>query len=541
MSKKKACGYIRVSSKKQVDDGESLEAQEKAIKNYIESQGWDLVEIYKDAGKSGKDMSRREDLKRLLRDAHERRFDIAVIWKISRFGRSTVDSLNNMQTLKELGIRLISLKENLDFDSHIGKLLFTMLAAFAELDNEMRAEDSLAGKAVAAGKGRPVTNQPFGRTWNKEKGMWLLDDEKARLLRQAARLYLDGGSLSVIADDIGKKLGLKYGQLVTTLKDKCSGKWEIVLGGEKIVYNVPGILDDCTIKQINAKLEHNRTFNKKSYEKYLLGGFVRCMHCGKALTGQTQWSHGKSFMYYRHPRPKSKNEIPCRAINYINAGAIESAVFNAIFQNTLDQLGFEKAISGAFPKKHEVESLKEKVAANRKELTGVDGKLNELVDMVLAGQIRKETVKKKEGELYRSKEKLEEELERDQNRLDRFPSVELIKKDAERARLALQDYYQTSHRLKSMSFSEKRDLLAWLFPDSANEEGKTYGVYVKNVGKGNIYDYELNAVLFAGGNFLKVGKKSIDHDYWDDDMDELVGRRIEGYKTFLAGQDQSIP
>lgn len=266
-------------------------------------------------------------------------------------------------------------------------------------------------------------------------------------------------------------------------------------------------MDDETIKAIREKSEHNRTYNKalknEENRNYVLGSFIKCMECGRTLTGQTQKGN---HSYYRHPRPKSEKETACKAINYINTGVIEKAVMEIIFKNTKDEVGFKKAIKDVFLNRDEIGQLKQHVADRDRELRSIDRSLEELVNMVLKGQIRKETVKSKEDKLYDRKEKLEQENERDQAKIDRSPSIEFIERRAKMIRTEYQQYYQSEERMKEMSYPEKRNLFRWLFPDGLDENGKPYGVFIKRLANG-VYNFGVNAVSFAGGHLIKDGKE----------------------------------
>src|SRR5438128_2196345 len=95
----KAVGYIRVSTEDQAREGYSLAAQEQAIRAYCQAQGWDLVELYADAGRSGKNMRGRERLAKMLADGRSGRFKRVVFWKLDRLGR-------NLRDLLEIGEQL---------------------------------------------------------------------------------------------------------------------------------------------------------------------------------------------------------------------------------------------------------------------------------------------------------------------------------------------------------------------------------------------------------------------------------------------------
>jgi site-specific DNA recombinase len=136
----KAVGYRRVSMREQVD-GHSLDAQEKNIRDYAKSQGWQVIEIYTDAGISAKKDSFRPDLARMMQDAEAGKFDVIVVDKIDRFYRHLAGLLTALDHLRNIGISFASVQERLDFTSPWGKLMLTVLGILAEiyLDNVRRS------------------------------------------------------------------------------------------------------------------------------------------------------------------------------------------------------------------------------------------------------------------------------------------------------------------------------------------------------------------------------------------------------------------
>lgn len=83
--------YIRVSTYDQAREGYSLEAQENALRKWCADRNYQVYEIYADRGISGKDIDHRPDMKRLLQDAKEEKFDMVIFWALSRFTRSVSD------------------------------------------------------------------------------------------------------------------------------------------------------------------------------------------------------------------------------------------------------------------------------------------------------------------------------------------------------------------------------------------------------------------------------------------------------------------
>ena len=92
---KKCVLYLRVSLERQVD-GYSIEGQREYLQDWAAHEGMEVVEVYTDAGKSGKSISGRDEFQRMLNDIATGRIDIdfVVVFKLSRFGRNAKDVLN---------------------------------------------------------------------------------------------------------------------------------------------------------------------------------------------------------------------------------------------------------------------------------------------------------------------------------------------------------------------------------------------------------------------------------------------------------------
>jgi DNA invertase Pin-like site-specific DNA recombinase len=101
-STKRAALYVRVST-----DAQTLENQIRELRQVAERRGWDVVEVYRDAGISGaKGRNGRPGLDSLLKDASRRKFDIVMAWAIDRLGRSLSDLLDTIQHLEACGVDL---------------------------------------------------------------------------------------------------------------------------------------------------------------------------------------------------------------------------------------------------------------------------------------------------------------------------------------------------------------------------------------------------------------------------------------------------
>ena len=145
----RAAIYARVSTS---NNGQDPRVQTREIREYCERRGWQIAGEYVDAGISGAKDSRPE-LNKLMADAHRRRFDAVVVWKFDRFARSVSHLLRALENFNALGVGFVSLSEQIDTSTPMGKMVFTVLGAVAELERSLIAERVRAGLRNAKAKG----------------------------------------------------------------------------------------------------------------------------------------------------------------------------------------------------------------------------------------------------------------------------------------------------------------------------------------------------------------------------------------------------
>lgn len=156
----RAVGYCRVSTRDQVE-GVSLEYQQQQIEKYCVYKNYDLVEMYVEKGESGAKEDRTQ-LKRLLQDAEEGKFDVVVIYTPDRFSRSVRIAMETMYKLEDMGIGIIILNPELDTRTPVGKMMFNILSYFAEMDREQIKKKLIVGKKDKLEKGYYISKKPYG-------------------------------------------------------------------------------------------------------------------------------------------------------------------------------------------------------------------------------------------------------------------------------------------------------------------------------------------------------------------------------------------
>lgn len=174
--------YPRVSTEMQVD-GFSLDGQRSSLKRFADREEMTVVDIYEDAGKSGKSIEGRPAFKKMLSDIENGlQIDYILVYKLSRFGRNAADILNSLEFIQSYGINLICIEEGIDSSQESGKLLISVLSAVAEIERENIIEQTMNGRKEKARQGGWNGGfAPYGY-YLKDKNLFV-QEEEAEVIR----------------------------------------------------------------------------------------------------------------------------------------------------------------------------------------------------------------------------------------------------------------------------------------------------------------------------------------------------------------------
>lgn len=181
----RAALYARVSTR----DKQNPEMQLNELRSYAERRGWDLAGEYLDLGISGAQAGRPE-MDRLLADCRRRAVDAVVVFRFDRFARSVRHLVDALEEFRALGIEFVSLHENVDTTTPIGRFSFHIFAALAEFERELIRERVRSGLANARAQGTR-SGKPIGRP------------RAAVDASTVARLRAQGRSWRAIATEMG--------------------------------------------------------------------------------------------------------------------------------------------------------------------------------------------------------------------------------------------------------------------------------------------------------------------------------------------------
>lgn len=169
-SEKQCVIYCRVSTKEQVEEGNSLITQERLCKEYAAKNGYAVATVFVEQGESAKTADRTE-LKKLIAFCTLKKNNIkaVIVYKIDRLSRNTDDYSQIRIMFKKYGVEIKSTSEHFE-DTPAGRFMENIIANVAQFDNDVRAERSIGGMKEAVREGRYVWMAPFGYSNGKLNG-----------------------------------------------------------------------------------------------------------------------------------------------------------------------------------------------------------------------------------------------------------------------------------------------------------------------------------------------------------------------------------
>lgn len=148
--------YARVST---ADKAQDPENQLRALRAHASARGWSLFGEFVDEGISGA-RRHRPQLDAMLAAVRRREVDIVAVWRFDRFARTVAHLVEALGEFNALGVAFVSLHEQIDTTTPVGKAMFTMVAALAELERDLHRERIRAGMERAKAAGRSLGRRP---------------------------------------------------------------------------------------------------------------------------------------------------------------------------------------------------------------------------------------------------------------------------------------------------------------------------------------------------------------------------------------------
>ena len=324
--------YYRVSTEDQAQNGVSLEQQKKACLDYAFNHDIEIIEMFHDDGLSAKTVNRK-GLQELLSYCQKnyKNIDSVIVYKIDRLSRNVKDYATILMALEELKIKFISATETVD-KTPSGKLIGTIMASFAQFDNDVRSERVSSCMLEKIKQGIWCYKAPLGylnARDNQNRAIITIDRPRAEIIKMAFEKFATGAYQMEEIRKIMIKAGFKSwknkeltSQTIFKILTEKFYLGIMTVKGQEYPGAHEQIINEQTFykcqKQIKTGNKGDNISIARVNESFPLRHFILCPHCGRPLTAH--FSKGKSGKLYPFYKCYNKD---CHGLKCISKDKLE--------------------------------------------------------------------------------------------------------------------------------------------------------------------------------------------------------------------------
>lgn len=328
--------YLRVSTDRQVNEGDSLEEQENELKKYCDYRNFRIHKLYIERGKSGGNTNRPE-YQALVKDIEARKINAVVVKKLDRLSRSLLDFEALMVTFQTHRVDFISLREQFDTTTAMGKAMLRIALVFAQLEREQTSERIMDVMTYRASLGHfnggPI---PYGyHVLNKEL---VPNKQEKAVIELIFSKFLETRSLVTVARFLNDTR-------IHTRKDRPWQDSQIQWILENPIYigqvrwkdtfypglHLPLIAATC-FDEVQAIFANSQVKKKISKTTALFQKLLFCGQCQCVMTTSFAYNRTKTrYLYYRCTSTmKSEFKTSSCPLKYIGQASLEAQFFKSI-------------------------------------------------------------------------------------------------------------------------------------------------------------------------------------------------------------------
>lgn len=369
--KKRFVIYTRCSTDDQAQgDYTTLDAQAHHCKNMMDAFGYELADfgktgIINDDGYSGKDLNR-PGIQSILEDIQTKRsFDGVIFFRLDRLTRNTRDLYSMIDLFKQHDVDFISVRENLDSSTAIGRVVIGILGILSAFERELTGERVKASAIARVRQGfRIGGTTPIGYKLvpdgaplpnGKQPRKAVIDEKMAHHIKAIFEMAADNRSLTEIGqellkrDVVTKHKNIWRRQGLSTIL-KCNFyKGYLKYNGEIFKGKHEPLVSEKLWEKANAVLVSRlpgHSFTKSVHDNvYLLSGLIRCGSCGSHMVNAHAFGEHKGRFYY-YECARSRQRLGC-SFKRISAPGFDEAIIKYFKRASEDQNIISAAIGSA--------------------------------------------------------------------------------------------------------------------------------------------------------------------------------------------------
>ncbi|MDD6388822.1 MAG: recombinase family protein [Bacilli bacterium] len=345
--------YCRVSTEEQATEGFSIHAQKDKLTKYASINDWNIVDYYVDDGISGKNLTERPEVSRLIEDVKKGKIKNVLIYKLDRLTRSVKDLIYLIELFDKNNCTFNSQTEKIDTSNAVGRMFVKIIGIFAEFERENLAERVTLGYEQKTREGNYTNcNGVFGYDYIVGKGKLKINKNEAEYVRKIYNWYLEGESMLKIAKklkdlNVPTKRGGHWNQsTIYSILTNPLYIGNVRYGvGRKNGFEVSGkniipIINEELFNNVNNLMKKRKKFQTRKYssDDTYYSRVLKCSLCGSKYYARQQLQSGKKYITYQC---NGHNNNSCNSPGFSHI-KIENAFIN--YLDNIKDLEFDKNI-----------------------------------------------------------------------------------------------------------------------------------------------------------------------------------------------------
>lgn len=447
--------YTRVSTIEQVENGYSLQGQKEECKEFAQKNGFEILKIFEERGESAKTTDRTE-LQSMMEFCSNKKNKVnaVILWKIDRLSRNMSDYYFLNSFFNKLNIELLSATETNE-NNATGKLTRNLLGAFAQYENDQKAERVVTGMKQAFLEGKWLWKAPYG--YKMINGNLFPDEEKAPVVKRIFELFNTGLYKQSQIRDILKKdnIFISAGTMFAILRQSlyCGKMFCKTLHTGYVKGDFEAIITEREFNNaqalINGNVETVTSYSRNTPE-FPLKRFILCPFCHEPLTAsKSTGRRNKKYAYYHCYNKDCKTQV-----------RIPKDLLETKFIDYLTEIKPDKKYIDEFKKyvkesyNNAVKTTKDSISKLNRDLADIQNKKDKLVDIYIDGKLRENDYLSKSKKLDLEEQHIKDCLEQTQLPKDDFEQcVKYVCNSLENLeKLWLESDLDTKQRLQQLIF-----------------------------------------------------------------------------------------
>lgn len=427
-----------------LSQSKSIGNQEDVYKSWIEKNNCVLYKNYIDEGISGTKGKYRVEWKELIQDGKEKKYDILLSKSYSRFGRNMVETLSAIKELREAGIRIIFIEDNLDSTKDTTN--FGLFSWLAEMESKKTSERIKTVFDNFKEKGK-IYNciAPWGYDYDIEKKNFVINEVEAPVIRRIFKLYVQGNGTTRIANILtsegikGKNGGVIRGNTIkntilnevyvgTLVQGKSEGidvtiskrnkieqeKWIKHLNNHEAIITYETFIEANKIFKVNSEKAKKHRYSIKGIERSsnasLFSNLLICSNCGASITIRRK--KGKKIHYNCSEYEKVGVSVGHTSNRIDEDFLVEYILFrlNELIERDFDIININANVDIKKELESQLQSVEKSINEQMKKTRNLINLYDEKVISMNQFKLENETISNTLDSLMKNKEVLEDKI-----------------------------------------------------------------------------------------------------------------------------------